>query len=53
MFTDSVAYTLDVKKYLIKFVKKNLNTAPVAPPVATRIKLNNIPKLEIVVLILQ
>ena len=33
---------LEVNKVLLKFVKINLNIAPVAPPVATRIILNNI-----------
>ncbi len=45
MFTEIVPNILDAKNILLKFIKKYLNTAPNAPPVATNIKLNNIFKL--------
>ena len=45
--------TSDTNNNLLTFVKRYLSTAPNAPPVATKIKLNNIFKLGVVPLLLQ
>ena len=39
--TDKVPKMFDVNKFLLRFVRQNLNMAPVAPPVATKNKFNN------------
>ena len=53
IFTEIVPQILDANNDLLIFVKIYLIIAPNAPPVATKIKLNNILKLEVGPLLLQ
>ena len=50
ILTVIVPYSPGKKKLLLRLVKINLRIAPIAPPLATSIKLNNIIKLEAVLL---
>ena len=51
--TEIVPYMLDTNNVLLISVKIYLKTAPNAPPVAIKIKFNNIIKLEVDLLLLQ